>query len=69
MLPAATRPSKRPRSTSMCSSPLSNGTTTPRATAPGIHALDRVVERRRLDRDEEEVDGLREVLDDLDARA
>ena len=35
MLPAATRPSNRARSTSMCSRPLSSGTTTPSATALG----------------------------------
>jgi hypothetical protein len=67
MLPAATRPSKRALSTSMCSRPFSSGHD---AALDGarIDPLDRVVEAGRLDGHEEEVDGLRELLDDLDAR-
>ena len=58
---------KRARSTSMCSRPLSSGSTTPSLTASGSTRSTRVVETRRLDRHEEEVDGLRELLDHLDA--
>ena len=65
MLPAATRPAKRARSSSMCSSPFRSGRTTALGDGSGIDALERLLERRRLHRHEQQPDGLLELLGDL----
>ena len=48
----------------MCSSPLSSGRTSPRL---GRDTRDRIVEAHRLDRDDQEVDGLVELVARIDA--
>ena len=67
MLPAATRPPKRARSTLHVLEAVQQRHDDAVRDRARIDALDRVLERRRLHRHEQEVDGLRELLGDLDA--